>query len=463
MPKRGLAYTVATTNSLMYMYARTGRPDDALKVYELTKRLDLTCTVVTYGVLIKALLRSGKAALQDTSFEILRSLPELDINPGVEVYNQFFEHYAKMHDFRKMKMILRLMSDSKPRTKPDAVSYGHLIHCFAESRKPKSALSVYHQMLKRKIEPSSYTYMGILKALSHMKDGISCVQVLGEMRERGITPTKKHYAMTMFACLTCNQCLLAESVFNMSMKLGYKPDIVLYTLRLRAILQQGNWAEGLELLENMKQGKEAVRPNIHTYNMLLQFQVLDGRYEDAADTLNVILKEQERVKSAKGVKGVRLMDTMKSLSFAMGPYSNHVQALKREEDEEDEFGSLEATALDLTGSVDSVGITGIVEGTSDSSLLHKVVMKPTKDGLYFLVSSTEHMEQVTSAPIQGNFYTQLLRAVVLEGHHGLTKRMLVLRDAGKISMKEEDLVRVKPIEDIARRALAQAADAHPNF
>ena len=300
IPKRGLTYTVATTNSLMYMYARMGRPDDALKVYELTKRIGLTCTVVTYGVLIKALLRSGKKALQDTAFEILRSLPELDINPGVEVYNQFFEHYAKMHDFRKVKMILRIMSDSRPRTRPDSVSYGHLIHCFAESRKPRSALSVYHQMLKRNIEPSSYTYMGILKALSHMKDGISCVQVISEMRERGITPTKKHYAMTMFACLTSNQCSLAESVFDMFVTLGNKPDTVLYTLLLRAQLQQGKWEEGMTLFENMKSGKVTAKSNLYTYNVVLQFQVLDGKYEQAKKTLDIILDEHRKVKAKRG-------------------------------------------------------------------------------------------------------------------------------------------------------------------
>ena len=32
MPARNLSYSVATTNSLMYMYAKLNRPDDALKV-----------------------------------------------------------------------------------------------------------------------------------------------------------------------------------------------------------------------------------------------------------------------------------------------------------------------------------------------------------------------------------------------------------------------------------------------
>ena len=60
-------------------------------------------------------------------------------------------------------------------------------------------------MRKRKIAPNAYTYMGVLKALSHMRDGISAVQVIGEMREKGVTPDKRHYAMAMFACVTAGQ------------------------------------------------------------------------------------------------------------------------------------------------------------------------------------------------------------------------------------------------------------------
>jgi len=142
IPARNLEYTVATTNSLMYMYARTSRPYDALRVYELTISLGIKCTVVTYGVLIKALISSGNNALEQSAYDILQSLPAMDIVPGVEIYNQFFEHYAQKSDFRQTKQVLKLMSLSKPSVKPDVVSYGYLISCFSDCKKPRSALKV---------------------------------------------------------------------------------------------------------------------------------------------------------------------------------------------------------------------------------------------------------------------------------------------------------------------------------
>ena len=59
IPSRNLTYSVATTNSLMYMYAKLNRPDDALKVYELAKGnyffvffYCLSCYITLYYVLL---------------------------------------------------------------------------------------------------------------------------------------------------------------------------------------------------------------------------------------------------------------------------------------------------------------------------------------------------------------------------------------------------------------------------
>jgi pentatricopeptide repeat protein len=257
------------------MYAKLNRPEDALKVYDLAKGLGLQCTVTTYGVLIKALMKSGKKKLEEASYEILNSLPAMGITPGVEVYNQFFEHYSKTHNFRQTKSILRLMSASSPKVKPDSVSYGYLINCFADSKKPRSAIAAFHQMTKRRIPPNAYTYMGVLKALSHMRDGLSAVQVLSEMKERSITPDKRHYAMAMFTCVTAKQYKVAEFIFSSYVRSsGEKPDTALYTLLLRSYLQQDKWAEGNKLFLQMVEGdKDIARANSQTISTMLQFQV----------------------------------------------------------------------------------------------------------------------------------------------------------------------------------------------
>ena len=373
IPRRGLSYTVATTNSLMYMYARMGRPDDALKVYELTKRIGLTCTVVTYGVLIKALLRSGKKALHETSFEILRSLPELNINPGIEVYNQFLEHFAKTHNYRKTKYILRLMSDSKPKVVPNYTSYGHLIHCFTEAKKPRSALSIYNQMLQRRMVPNSYHYMGLIKALTLLQDGLSCVQVIVEMQEKEIEPSRKHFGMTMFACITADQCDLALKVFDMYEMQGKTPDNALYTLKLRALLQLGRWDEGVSLFHKLI--SENVEPNFYTATALLQYQIIDGRYSQAQETLNLInnwiVSGNKETKSLQGV--------YQALSYCFGQYSVHVQTLKN-------HGGERMMAVYKND-------PGHFKPEEKHSFFDKLNIRPSAEGLIFAVNAIEEMEK----------------------------------------------------------------------
>lgn len=225
---------------------------------------------------------------------------------GVEVYNQFLEYYAKTCNFRQAKEILRLMKNARPRVKPTAITYGHIIECFANSRKSRSAISAFAQMRKRNIRPNGtshccgcclhviavyyrcqylndvdvdidvaagYTYMGVLKALTSMRDGLSSAQVIREMYDEGVQPDERHFSMAMFACVIANQCSVAESLINLYMRQGERPDSALCTLWLRALLQQGKWDEGLKLLEMMKKGKDLPFPDMNTYGYLLQYQV----------------------------------------------------------------------------------------------------------------------------------------------------------------------------------------------
>ena len=86
------------------------------------------------------------------------------------------------------------------------------------------------------------------------------------------------------------------------------------------------------------------------------------------------------------------------------------------------------------------------------------VLKPSRDSLRFVVASAEVISSTPrgDSKIQGDFYVQTLRAVVLEGNPHLAKRLLDMRDNDRVALKEDDLVRAKPIEDLARRALIKA-------
>lgn len=323
IPRRGLTYTHATTNSLMYMYAKANRPDDALRVYELIKASNVELTVVTYGILVKALMRSGKKKLQETVFEIVKSLPQLGINPTIEIYHQIMEYYSKIHDHMSMKRVLTLMKEIKPRVKLDALAYTYVINCYAGAKLPKLALGAFKLMRRKGIPSDEYTYMGVLQSLANMRDGVAAVQVLSEMLTTGINVDINHYAMTMFACLLACQFNLAESLVLLYLKHSREPlDTVLCNLWLRALLAQNKWDGASALLSKMKNG-ELASVDLVTYRYLVQYQIMTDRWADASLTVGSMLQLYSAELSRVNHDGA-MADGFKGISFAFGSYSSEV-------------------------------------------------------------------------------------------------------------------------------------------
>lgn len=466
IPSRNLTYTVATTNSLMYMYAKLNRPDDALKVYELTKSMGISCTVVTYGVLIKALLKSGKKKLQETSFEILRSLPDLNINPGIELYNQFLEHFAVSHDYRQAQNVMKLMS-GKPKIAPDLRSYGYLINLCAETKRPKVALKLFHQMRRRGFESNAQTYMGVLKALAVARDGVNAVQVIAEMREKGVEPSLRHYAAALFACVLSNQNMLASSLFSLVVRTGVKPDTALYTLYLRSLLQTpGKWNEGIDLYNRMLNNQELAKPNSVTIHCLLQFQIANGFYTEATSTLQNIIKHyshhMDKSSGSNSYSSVLTEDTgfvipvssvkptFKVLNLALGSYSSEL----KKRNKEDKIFANNWVGINEQQQLGSSVNSTISDNINDSSVSAMWNLpKPSVDALKFVVNACELICNDTYGYLQGDLYMELMRALVLEGLFEDARKILVLREVGQVRLSRDQEENASNIEEIANRLI----------
>lgn len=221
-----------------------------------------------------------------------------------------------------------------------------MIRCFAEAKKPKTALSIYSQMCRRGISPNAFVYMSVLKALVGLRDGYSAYQIIQEMRQRkdgNSAPDMRHYSMAIFAAVVSNRCAVAEELYKqyiLSMSSSAKKvDVALCSLYLRSLLQQGKWEEGKTYLRRMETESEEQqiilsRPNDQTYHMLLQFQILDEHYDEAMQTFNLLYERQK----SYPVSSRFLEEMYESLGFALGSYSSTMQQrYHRDTVNEDEF------------------------------------------------------------------------------------------------------------------------------
>lgn len=87
-PRRGLNYSIPVINSMMYMHAKRNKPDEVIKLYDMARSYGLQSSIATFGVIIKALLRSRNPALERKAFEILSSIPSMGLEINAEIFNQ---------------------------------------------------------------------------------------------------------------------------------------------------------------------------------------------------------------------------------------------------------------------------------------------------------------------------------------------------------------------------------------
>lgn len=190
-------------------------------------------------------------------------------------------------------------------------------------------------------------------------------------------------------------------------------------------------------------------------------QVADGRHAEALETLDLILRssadgsDTPRTDSpspsptpTRGIFKSRVIASMQnlytSLSFALGQYSSVQKRMHRE----DTYHMQRSAAAELT----EVG--RMSESLGVGFVPMKALPLPSAEALAFLVASMEHIASVHGMYIQGEFYLELLRAVVLENQPRLAKRLLHLKDAGRVRLsKAEDQDRATPIEALARKIL----------
>ncbi|KAJ1437643.1 hypothetical protein B484DRAFT_416505 [Ochromonadaceae sp. CCMP2298] len=343
------------------------------------------------------------------------------------------------------------------------------------------------------------------------------IQVLQEMRDVGVTPDRRHHAMAMFACVTSNQCALAESIVTDLREM----DAVLCTLWLRALLQQGKWTEGADLLAKMEKGREFPKPNQQTFNCLLQYQIMDHQWAAATDTLSSILRRYSATLTRIGMDG-SMAGTFSALSFALGKYSSAVSRRYREDSamglvpygvgtgaeititgervsvsvsggvgggveggveggmgggglfginsDSDKTPATATTPTPASGvgagaSVDaSVGIVGSVGGAGvrgkesevmgGALYLEGRLSRPDPKALTFAVRSLALIGQSDNIFVQGEFYIELLKALILEGQADLAEELLDLKGSGGVRLKTEDNAQLSNIESLARRAIS---------
>lgn len=330
--KHGFASDDCVENSVISMYARSGRMDNAQKAFESLFEKNL----VSYNTIVDAYAKNldsegafklfqeiTDAGIEVNAFtfasllsgasnigaigkgeQIHAQLLKSGFQSNQRVSNALISMYARCGHIEAAFQVFKEMGDH------NVISWTSMITGFAKHGFATRALEIFHKMLETGIRPNEITYVAVLSACSHAGVISKGWEIFKSMqKEHGIAPRMEHYA--------CMVDLLGRSgslreAFEFINTMPFTPDALVWRTFLGAcrvhhdkelgehaakmILQQdpldaaayillsnlyasaGQWEDVTQIRKNMKERnliKEAGCSWIEVDNKMHRFHVAD--------------------------------------------------------------------------------------------------------------------------------------------------------------------------------------------
>merc|ERR1719326_139893 len=124
------------------------------------------------------------------------------------------------------------------------------------------------------------SYNTLIKGFAEAEKPERCFDILQDMRNHGLEPDDVTFGSLLDVCIADNDINKAHTVIETLMQGDRPMDTVMCTLFIKGFVRVGNLAKGLELYEHMK-GREDSRPDVVTYSVLVKALVESRNMEKA--------------------------------------------------------------------------------------------------------------------------------------------------------------------------------------
>lgn len=338
--KSGLASINFVANSLVSMYARSGRMEDAIKTFDVLYEKN----IISYNAIIDGYLKNSNA---EEALKLLHQTESMDIgvsaftfasllssaasigmmSKGQQLHaqllkagfgsdkgigNSLISMYSRCGDIENACRIFYEMNDH------NVISWTSMITGFAKHGYANRALRLFHEMNSAGAKPNEVTYIAVLSACGHaglVKEGWEHFYAM--QRDHGIIPRMEHYA--------CMVDMLGRSGFlneavELITSMPFKANALVWRTLLGACRIHGNIELG-ELAAKTNIELEPQDPAAHV--LLSNLFAAAGKWEDVAK-IRIGMKERKLNKEA-GLSWMEIENTFHK--FHAGDTS-HPQAQK---------------------------------------------------------------------------------------------------------------------------------------
>lgn len=186
--------------------------DRMTDIFVMMQQFKVGVSAVTHGTLIKAFGQAGRLV---RCHEIWEDMRVARIYPTIVTYGCYIDACIRNDDTERAEGVFESMMDTPRGVRPNAVIYTSLIRGFANSRQPKKALEFYRRMLQEGIQATSVTFNSVLDVVARQLSEPSVLQeVIDDMCKANITPDVVTYSILMKASCASGNVQNALSLFR---------------------------------------------------------------------------------------------------------------------------------------------------------------------------------------------------------------------------------------------------------
>lgn len=277
--------TVQVYNSMMGVYARTGRFNKVQELLDLMRERECEPDLVSFNTLINARLKAG-AMMPNVAMELLNEVRRSGLRPDTITYNTLISACSRESNLKEAMKVFDAMEAQ--RCQPDLWTYNAMISVYGRCGLSGKAEQLFKELESKGFYPDAVTYNSLLYAFAREGNVDKVKEVCEEMVNMGFSKDEMTYNTIIHMYGKQGQHDLALQLYN-DMKLsGRTPDAITYTVLIDSLGKANKMAEAASVMSGMLD--TGVKPTLRTYSALICGYAKAGKRVEAEETFDCMVK-----------------------------------------------------------------------------------------------------------------------------------------------------------------------------
>ncbi|ERM94798.1 pentatricopeptide repeat-containing protein At3g18110, chloroplastic isoform X1 [Amborella trichopoda] len=283
--KPEIGNVVQVYNSMMGVYARQGRFDDAQELLKLMRRRGCEPDLVSFNTLINARAKA-RFLSPGSAMDILNEIRKSGLRPDIITYNTLISSCASGSSSEEAVRVFQDMEHHG--CLPDLWTYNAMISVFGRSGNLEEVENIYNELGRKGFFPDAVTFNSLLYAYAKNRNLEKVKWICEEMVRAGFKLDEIAYNTLIHMYGKMGKHELGFQLYEEMKLAGCTPDSVTFTVLIDSLGKAGQVKEAADVLSEMLDAR--VRPTLRTYSALICGYAKAGMRDEAGETFDWMVK-----------------------------------------------------------------------------------------------------------------------------------------------------------------------------